>query len=232
MNNSTNAKIKVLIADDSAIIRGILEKSLKVDTRFEVVALVSNARKAIDYVKTHPVDIVISDIDMPELNGIEALQILTGELNIPVAIFSEDRTQKENAIANGAALFEVKPPLSALSTGGLKPFIDKVYNKAKTLNAHKSHTVINTENVNFASFKVLCIGASTGGPTAVQVFLTGLGNNFPLPILYTQHLDVDADKKMAAWFDMSCPNLSVSLAKDGEVAKAGHVYLAPANVHT
>ena len=80
-------------------------------------------------------------------------------------------------------------------------------------------------------FKILCIGASTGGPTAVQEVLKGLGENFPLPVLYAQHLDVGSADKMAKWFSDTCPNIPMTLAKDGEVAEAGHVYLAPAEKH-
>lgn len=87
-------KIKIVIADDSAIIRGILEKALDANGDFEIIASVSNGRKAIDAIKYNPVDIIISDIDMPELNGIEAAKIITAEHNIPVVIFSEDRELK------------------------------------------------------------------------------------------------------------------------------------------
>lgn len=80
-------------------------------------------------------------------------------------------------------------------------------------------------------FTILCIGASTGGPSAVQEVLKGLGDNFPLPVLYTQHLDVGSDDKMAKWFSDTCPNIPMTLAQEGEVAEAGHVYLAPAEKH-
>ncbi|WP_191018052.1 CheB methylesterase domain-containing protein [Treponema zioleckii] len=81
------------------------------------------------------------------------------------------------------------------------------------------------------NFTILCIGASTGGPSAVQLVLQGLGENFPLPVLYAQHLDVGADDKMAKWFSDTCPNIPVTLAKDGEIAQPGHAYLAPAEKH-
>ena len=98
---------------------------------------------------------------------------------------------------------------------------------------HHKDLDIDTENIfgNDRSFKVLCIGASTGGPTAVQEVLTGLGNTFPLPVLYTQHIDIGADEKMVKWFNQVCPNIPMSLAKDGEIAKPGRVYMAPADKH-
>ena len=87
------------------------------------------------------------------------------------------------------------------------------------------------DDVPAAAFKILCIGASTGGPTAVQEVLRALGENFPLPILYVQHIDVGADEKMAKWFSETCPNIPMTLAKDGEIAQPGHAYLAPAEKH-
>ena len=61
--------------------------------------------------------------------------------------------------------------------------------------------------------------------------LKNLGENFPLPILYVQHIDESSDKKMVDWFNSVCPNIPMHLASDGEVAKKGHVYMAPAEKH-
>jgi two-component system chemotaxis response regulator CheB len=61
--------------------------------------------------------------------------------------------------------------------------------------------------------------------------LSKLGDDFSLPIVYVQHLDVGSDVKMVDWFNSSCPNLVVELAQDGQEAKRGHVYLAPAERH-
>ena len=116
----------------------------------------------------------------------------------------------------------------------VKDFTEKVriaVEKAKA-EGNKQHPVhsakdkdldIDTENIfgNDRSFKVLCIGASTGGPTAVQKVLAGLGNNFPLPILYTQHIEVKKDKPLADWLDQVCKNVKVKLAEDGEEAQPG-----------
>ena len=103
--------------------------------------------------------------------------------------------------------------------------IKKLYNLEKLSSSSDS----NKETKK--NIKVLCIGASTGGPTAVQKVLSGLGNSFPLPVLYTQHIDIGADEKMVRWFNQVCPNIPMSLAKDGEIARKGHVYMAPADKH-
>ncbi len=234
--------LKVLIVDDSAITRGLFEKAF-VRNNFEIAASVSNGRKAVDFCREHGIDIVVSDYNMPEMNGIDAAKIIIGEFGIPVLIYSEDLSIKSDVLATGAA-FEKKPSLQTFDESILRDFTQKVreaVEKAKTegLNPHNSHServhdIDLDKESSFGSthsFKVLCIGASTGGPTAVQKVLSGLGNSFPLPVLYTQHIDIGADEKMVRWFNQVCPNIPMSLAKDGEIARKGHVYMAPADKH-
>lgn len=234
--------LKVLIVDDSAITRGLFEKAF-VRNNFEIAASVSNGRKAVDFCRDHNVDVVVSDYNMPEMDGIEAAKLLIGELGIPVLIYSEDPSIKTDVLATGAA-FEKKPSLQSFDEIVFRDFtikVRKAVDKAKSegLSSHVNRSERNVESDTDidsllgerASFKVLCIGASTGGPTAVQEVLTGLGNNFPLPVLYTQHIDIGADEKMVRWFNQVCPNIPMSLARDGEIAKKGHVYMAPADKH-
>ena len=231
--------LKVLIVDDSAITRGLFERAF-VRNNFEIVASVSNGRKAVDFCRDHKVDIVVSDYNMPEMNGLEAAKILIQEMGIPVLIYSEDISIKTDVLALGAA-FEKKPSLQSFDESVFKNFTNQVRTAVEKA---KSEGLINTSRLerngdentdsilsNVRSFKVLCIGASTGGPTAVEEVLSGLGNSFPLPVLYTQHIDIGADEKMVRWFNQVCPNIPMSLARDGENAKKGHVYMAPADKH-
>ena len=251
--------LRMLIADDSAITRGLFEKAFT-QNGFEVAGLVSNGRKALDFCRETPVDFVLSDYDMPELNGAQAAKILTGEMGIPVVIYSDDNSKSLECLNAGAALFLKKPPLSAYNAVVMNEFVSNVKRALKTVAAAGSAAQAGAGGTGIAGgtgawaggstsqsdassfhhnfhatghgdFKILCIGASTGGPTAVQQVLSGLGNNFPLPVLYAQHLDVGADEKMAKWFCDTCPNIPMSLARDGEVAKSGHAYLAPADKH-
>ncbi len=221
-------KIRIIIADDSAIIRGILEKVFKADGNFEIVDLVSNGRKAVDAAREKEPDLVISDIDMPELDGVEATKLIRGQLEIPVAIFSENEARRDDASRAGALLFEKKPALSSLKMETLKPFAEHVRKSFMTVKGHKPQP--HKADPTFNTFKIVVLGASTGGPSAVQTVLNGLGK-FPLPILYAQHIDVGADGKMAEWFNESCPEINFQLAKDGQEALPGNVYMAPAEKH-
>lgn len=231
------AKIKVLIVDDSAIARGIFEKAFNNTQKFQVVGMVSNGRKAVDFCKENEVHLVVTDYDMPEMNGIEETRILAKELGKPVCIYSEDNSIKTDALEAGAMLFQIKPSFSSFSSQGMVLFIKKIEDSIKNENIAipVSEPVqakeIKTKHFPSHSFKILCIGASTGGPTAVQTVLKGLGSNFPLPILYVQHIDIGSDLKMVNWFKTTCPNIPMELAKDGQIAQNGHVYMAPADKH-
>ena len=175
---------------------------------------------------------------MPELDGISATRILAKELWIPVLIFSEDSFKEEEAKEAGAVSFVKKPDLSSMNSAFFEPFIAEIrrasnhvvigFDKTKRAKAVKHQ---DEEHVSSKPYQVLCIGASTGGPTAVQKVISGLGRNFPLPVLYVQHIEIGADAKMVEWFNSTCSNITVKLAEDGETAKAGVVYMAPADKH-
>ena len=229
----SDAKYCTLIVDDSAISRGIFAKALTESGRFEIVAMVSNGRKAVDYCKTHNVDLVLTDYEMPEMNGVEATKIIYGEYGIPVCIYSDDSSKRIDAIEAGAFLFHLKPSFSTYSEQLMAAFIEKLLVTLSQLPpVRKRNFDNNTDGKNKRyGFEILCIGASTGGPTAVEAVLKGLGSNFPLPILYVQHIDSGADEKMALWFNKVCPNTPLVLAKDGQIAERGKVYMAPADTH-
>ena len=229
IGSMNDEKIKIVIADDSAIIRGILEKAFSQSGDFDIVASVSNGRKAVDAVSEHPVDLVISDINMPEMNGIETAKIISSTHNIPVIIFSENPELKKQALDAGAVLFENKPPLSAFKIENLEGLISRAKTCVKKIRpvTHEEKTRTNHTH----NFKIVVLGASTGGPTAVQEVLCGLGNNFNLPIIYVQHIDIGSDQKMVDWFNSECPNITMHLARDGQEAKPGHIYMAPADRH-
>lgn len=219
--------MRILIADDSAIVRAIIEQNLKKNENFEIIASVSNGRKAIDSCKILFPDIVITDIDMPEMDGIESTKIITKELNIPVIVLYDTDTLSEESRKIGACCFLKKPEIKNYNS----TFFERL---TKEINNNCSPSIPTKSNGNVcksSEIKIVCLGASTGGPTAVASVLSNLGKNFPLPIIYSQHIEIGADKKMVQWFNTTCKNIHVKLAENGEEAKARTVYMAPADKH-
>jgi two-component system chemotaxis response regulator CheB len=224
--------MKIVIADDSAVIRAILDQNLNKYPEIEIVASVSNGRRAVQAAKSEHVDVVISDIDMPEMTGLEAASILSKELHIPSLILGESDSARIEAKRAGASEFVVKPKLDSYNFD----FFDNLVATLKKISAEAPTCRSSSSDSEFCEVfqgkpKILCLGASTGGPSAVAEVLKGLGDNFPLPILYAQHIEVGADKPMAEWFSSVCHNIRVKLAENGEEAKAGNVYMAPAEKH-
>jgi len=224
--------VRILIADDSAIVRTILSQNLEKYPDFHIVCAVSTGRKAFDFARGAKVDIAILDFDMPEMNGLETAAVFVRNLKIPSIILSENPSDATAAFDIGA-FFLRKPKVKDFDFNFFSKLCEKLRSGCKTETAEVVSVERNKPNVDpdFSGFKVLCIGASTGGPTAVASVLSGLGENFPLPVLYTQHIEIGADRKMAAWLDATCPNIRVKLASDGEEARAGTVYMAPADRH-
>lgn len=221
--------MKIVIADDSAIVRAILEQRLKREKDIEILDSVSNGRKALDIALRTEVDLVLLDSDMPEMDGYEAAKLLKKE-HIPVIIFAEDSASEIKATSINAGIVIHKPRPNEYNELFYENLISNIQSLASKVE-HKQSRNFSEENSDDSSFKIVCIGASTGGPTAVAKVLQGLGDNFPLPILYAQHIEVGADQKMASWLNETCSNITVKLAEDEEIAKPGVVYMAPADKH-
>lgn len=231
--------MKILIVDDSAIIRAIIEQNLKKidENEFVIVGSVSSGKRFLETFGKSSPDIVICDVDMPEMNGIEATKIVKSNSNIPVIILSENPDDKLKSQSVGADCFILKPAVNAYNNTffnglveNLRNLVNKTDKKFDKVKYSDFDSLMPSSHL-VSDFKILCIGASTGGPTAVAFVLSKLGKNFPLPIIYSQHIEIGADEKMAKWFDDSCSNIHIKLAEDNEEAVAGTVYMAPADKH-
>ncbi len=214
--------MKVIVEDSSAVVRAIIEQKLKNYSEIEIIASVPNFKKLVYAIENERPDVVISGLDINEPTEQANLNSIICDFHIPVLVLTED-----TASTNSNEITETmeKPNLSSYT----KEFLDELVAKLQKLASYPVN--MPSSSVPTASFKVLCIGASTGGPSAVSEVLQGLGNDFPLPILYAQHIEIGADKNMAHWFSNVCHNVHVKLAEDGEEAESGTVYMAPADKH-
>ena len=219
--------MRVMLVDSSAVVRTILEQNLTKYNDIQIVGSVSNCQKILGLLKTEKPDIIICGTDTNDQNEKQALDSICNEIKIPVVLL----TTPQGTSPFFSKLLDTieKPNLKEYT----QSFFDSLVEKLSALCAKqkKPASPLLQPQQNKETYSVLCIGASTGGPTAVNEVLRGLGNNFPLPVLYTQHIDINSDKELAEWLNSVCPNINVKLAQDGETAKPGTVYMAPAEKH-
>ena len=215
--------MNVMIADSSAIVRVILEQKLKVHPDVKIIASVSNGKKLISAAKKEKPNVIILGEDITDAAEQESVRILAGEMQIPILLMAAENSfcGKCSGIVENIP----KPRINAYT----KEFFDSLMEKLNNMISRTSASF--GDGAEKGSYKVLCLGASTGGPSAVSEVLLGLGKNFPLPVLYVQHIEVGTDKAMVNWFSDVCRNIRIRLAEDGMTAKAGTVYMAPADMH-
>lgn len=216
--------MRIMIADDSAVVRTILSQGFAKNKDIEIIASVSTCQKLIKNLTVENPDIIICGNDSSDETEKEALNTISNKFNVPVLMMENSEKNSAPFIAKLTDSIQ-KPKLREYN----QEFFARLIQKLNALLELKllSETKKKTDN----KIKILCIGASTGGPTAVSEVLSALGNNFPLPILYTQHIEIEKDKPLVDWLNEVCKNVKVKLAEDGEEAKPGIVYMAPADRH-
>jgi two-component system chemotaxis response regulator CheB len=245
---------KVLVVDDSAFMRKIVSDFIAEDGRFVVVDTAKNGREAVDKVKALSPDAVTMDVEMPEMNGLEALEIIMREHPTPVLMLSSltfaGAAETIRALELGAVDFVAKPSgaISLDLFNVKKEIIDKltiaVQSKTRNLRlaAVEPKPVKPPLKARDVSAKVargsppgtfrdvVAIGTSTGGPKALQYVLSHIPENFPAPLLIVQHMPPKFTRYLAQRLDGSSP-VHVVEAEHGQVVEAGTAYIAPGGLH-
>jgi len=234
--------IRVVIVDDSPTFR-LLERSiLESDPGIQVVAEAINGHEAIRVCKRHQPDIITMDIHMPGVDGYAAIQSIMSEMPCPIIVLTgtpESFNDKihSKAIQSGALTALPKPK----DIQGIDPAADILIEKIKSMSQVKvirrkklsqpsvqSHSYSLQTSKN--SIKILGIGASTGGPPAIQKILSGLSTQIACPIVIVQHISQGFVQNLAKWL-VSSTSFSVSLAVHAERMIPGHVYIAQDSHH-
>ena len=236
-----SAPIRVLVVDDSPFMRGVLPGKIESDPRFKVIGTAQNGKEAIEKTLALNPDIVTLDIDMPVMNGIEALKQIVKQSTAAVIMLSA-RTEQGAAItlealALGAVDFIPK-------SRGVERIHDKLLAAAEA-RAHKTRAAPakpaapvkpmvpgrSAGAVTRVNARICLVGSSTGGPQALQTVLTQLPENISVPIVVAQHMPPHFTKALAQRLnDMS--KLKVVEATDGEPLKKGTIYIAPGGMQT
>lgn len=246
--------VRVLVVDDSAFVRKALTRVLNQDPEVVVVAQAADGREAIEKIQVVYPDVVTLDLEMPRLDGLQTIKEVMQRFPLPIVVLSawtpkgaeaavralelgavevldkgayarmdihllaKDLLQKIKAVVGARprspALDETLPQLPALSL----PFMP-----TSLLPTTPAPGL-------FGPVEIICIGASTGGPQAVQEIITGLPRDFSVPIAVVQHMPSGFTRLFAERLN-SLGGLKVKEAEEGDRLLPGYVFVAPAGLH-
>ena len=239
--------IQVLVVDDSTFMRKSLSAMLTSDPRIAVAGMARNGEEALQQVKALKPDVVTMDVEMPGMNGIEAVRRIMAECPVPIVMVSSLTTESAEdtlkALEYGAVdyipkqlgdvvirIFDIKTELvskvitASQATGKLAirrpsgPMAAIVKPAGGALSAHSVSVTRGNH--------IVAIGCSTGGPQALMEVLPHFPADFPAAIVIVQHMPKTFTKPFADRMNQICP-LEVKEAVDGEEVRAGVVLIAP-----
>lgn len=244
-----SGKIRVLVIDDSALVRKMLSGMLASDAAIEVVGTAADPLIAREKIKELNPDVLTLDVEMPHMDGVTFLEHLMRLRPMPVVMVSTltgdgaDITLR--ALELGAVDFVAKPggDLSGCFDSYRDEIIAKI--KAAARSRPRARTTVpaiagklsadailpppGSSRVLPSAGTVIAIGASAGGTEAVRVLLSAMPPDAP-PVVVTQHIPAQFSGPWAARLDAASP-MRVAEARDGQAILAGHVYVAPGGVH-
>jgi two-component system chemotaxis response regulator CheB len=227
------ANIRTLLIDDSGFMRIMLADLLRRDGNIEIVATAANGYEGVEKVKALKPDVVITDMVMPQFDGLYVVQQLMKEMPLPIILLSSlDRTDPKifDALKEGAFDFIDKPHEREVLQGyaSLAAMVREA-SLTDYVNLSHQRTRRNTSVHEFESqlnYDIIAIGASTGGPSAVELIVTNLPSNLAVPVVIAQHMPERFIRSFAARLNEQT-GMSVSVACEGEPLLQRHIYLAP-----
>jgi len=233
-------RVRVLVVDDSALMRKLIPQMLQHDESIEVVGTAMDGTFCLKKIEELKPNVVTLDLEMPGMNGIDTLKEIMRREPVPVIVFSshstEGATVTMKALGLGAFDFVTKPrDTTAHMAETAKELIAKVKAAADcklkprmlTGSPPKQEKVA-TQTAN--PTRIVAIGVSTGGPQAMEFLLSQLPGDFPASIVVVQHMPDGFTEMFARRLDEICP-LRVKEAQSGDLLLPGRVLICPGNRH-
>lgn len=247
MVSEEGKKIKVLIADDSAVSRKLFQRIISMAEGFEVIGVARDGSEAIEKVLLLKPDVVSMDINMPNTDGIEATKKIMNASSLPIIIVSSLYNKHEKdlavkALAAGAVHIMSKPHgiTHPLFEKDCKNYIRmlKIMSEVKVVSRKdrtaKAGSVFIPAGKRFSPQRIrpeiVVIGSSAGGPQVLKILLENIPQSFPLPVVIVQHMEKSFSTSFNSWLN-TYSNMPVSIARNGEEVLGGNVYIAPGGNH-
>jgi two-component system chemotaxis response regulator CheB len=239
------SKIRVLVVDDAVVFRRVVTEELSADPALEVVGSAANGRLALTKLPQLSPDLVILDVEMPEMDGLTALrEIRKVYPKLPVIMFSalteRGAAATLDALALGATDYFAKPaPAGGLDASlqvirdELIPAIKAICGKATTRVAPLTAQAAPSGGPTAARggpVDVVAIGTSTGGPNALAEVFAGLPADLPVPVVIVQHMPPMFTRLLAERLTAQSA-VKVAEGRVGEVLRAGQAWIAPGDFH-
>jgi len=238
----TSSRIRILLVEDSPVIRELLLYIIDADSAMEVVATAADGEQAVAFAQHHKPDVVLMDIHLPKLDGFAATrQIMetcpTRVVVITATSIPEQVASTFEAFDSGALTVMAKPPGPGnrdhrrladelLQTVKLMSEVRVVKRWPRLPNQEREPTGYLHDLAPDADIRLVAIGASTGGPPALREILSRLPRTFAAPILIVQHISTGFAAGFAEWLAHTS-GYDVRLARQGEALQAGVAYVAP-----
>lgn len=244
------SKVKVLIVDDSALVRQALKEVISSDPQLEVIATAADPYSAVEKMKVQKPDVMTLDVEMPRMDGVTFLNKIMEQHPVPVVICSSlvgEGTQTHiKALESGAVDIIVKPALGTRKfleeskvricdavKGAAKARLKKLSKQKGTISKKLSaDAVIAPQHSSMVETtdKVIVIGASTGGTEAIRVVLQSMPLGCP-GIVIVQHMPEGFTRSFAKRLNGLC-SIEVKEAQNGDAVLRGQALIAPGNKHT
>ncbi len=242
--------VNVLIVDDSRFFRKALRLILESDNKINVIAEADNGQEAIEMVEKHQPDVITMDIEMPKMDGVTAVKKIMALRPTPILMFSNltERGASITLDALHAGAADFLPKNFHGTDSSLKDELaEKLLTRIKILALKKKSTNVSEQIseklksksvekqtssvVRVSNYDLIAIGASTGGPAALEKVLTKLPSSFPSPIIIIQHMPELFTKAFAKRLDTLC-SINVVEITEGLSIQPGYAYIAPGGKQT